>query len=247
MAIIFTYKKWHISAGACIGVAILLKIYPLFCVWYFLATRNAKALIGVALGIFFGTLFTLHVVGFHENYHYWVDIVPVIFMEKIDGSYANVSAAAMAVRLGFPIWVASTISAGILLSAMIMVWLGFNRQANKQINKELIATSFSVLIAASIAGMKNSWLSYQLLLLIPIIVVLGLALSKPYFDRIALFCIAISCLLIFYGRPYHLQQWENFKTVAELHQTIVFFRGTASLLVLLLSIRLHTKVIQQIK
>ena len=241
MAIVLTYKRWQVSAGICIGLAALLKIYPIFYVWYFLATRNGKALAGVVLGIFLGTLFTVYVVGFYENYHYWHDIAPVIFMEKTITSRANISVVAMALRLGFPYGIAQAAGVSILLLGMGVMWSMFNRQASK----ELIATSFSVLIAASLVGMKNSWLSYQLLLLIPIIVVMGLALSKTYFDKLALFFIVLASLLIFYGRPYHLQHWVTFKTSAELYQAIVFLRGSASLLILFLCIRLHTRVLRQ--
>jgi hypothetical protein len=91
-------RSW--AAGAALGVAAAIKLFPAFLFLYFLATRNLRALIAGALVILLLNGVTVVILGFEDILTYIRDVIPSL--ANYQSSRQNVSLAGFWLRIFQP-------------------------------------------------------------------------------------------------------------------------------------------------
>lgn len=227
--------------------------------------RDYRALIGVVVGFIFTLIISLMIVNFHEHQHYFFKIVPFMLSEGICASPENVSISYFAVLSKFSFDQAKFIAKVFLALAVIIVIAGviftdFLRSVSKnndsQIDALKIASGFSVLVSGFVIGTQNSWWNYQLLLMIPIMVIMISLFEKSYFSWINLLATFTGCLFIYCGSIEHLatmitlsKEWlGNPNVIQPIFAHSVYLRATAGLLIFFASTHVYWQVVRnQIK
>jgi hypothetical protein len=174
------------AAGAAIGVGFMLKLYPAFLLVYFAARRRWRVLAGFGVAVVLIAVASLIVIGPEENAAYFFKILPLLLDETPRLSSENVSPArhlqgllglggAWAKRLG------QLLVLPLVVSSLVVVW----RRQRALGGRLAGATAFALFVPLMLLAMPNSWVNYQLLLLLPILV-LACHCTRSGPDRLAL-------------------------------------------------------------
>lgn len=183
----------HFLSGLCIGVAAAFKIYPLYLAGMFVFQRNWRALGGVLCGLSMATVFSMTLTSVAEHGFYICNILPILLDESVSGSYRNLSLAHALLSLGAP--TATITLVGLLVLALPAAITFFAPKPST----DSIPITLSLWICAVLLGMKNSWLNYQLLLLLPLLVCLAEAMHSDRISSKILVLVLLSAGLIFWS------------------------------------------------
>jgi len=178
----FIQKKYYFPAGAMIAVASLLKIYPAFMMIFFLFRFRLSAWFG-----FFWTLLCIIglmviIFGYEENYWYVTELLPMLIDEPLLIINENANLARLLLSLDFlDNSSSSSIFSRGLCAVVISLVGGFLLcRRNLVFDKELDEIIFALLISLVLFWLANSWLNYQMLLLIPFWVLVSYAACSAY-------------------------------------------------------------------
>ncbi len=172
------FMRWMESgrqrlAGAILGVAVLLKIFPLILVGYLLLRRRRTALLSAGLTLIFGSLLTLGFVGLDRSLNFF-EVLPFLTDPYWLGRPANVALGAMVSRMfwfsaGYLDPAADFIrSAEVLLSQLFLLGLTTHatlKSSKLSGNREQPVIALWVITAILLS--PTAWFHYLVLLLIP--------------------------------------------------------------------------------
>lgn len=250
----FTLAKNRIFiSGLFIGIAAAIKIYPIYFAGYYFARKKYSGLAGIMAGFAIVTVFSLLITGASEHLFYFTNILPILLTEDISGRGENISITRLFITLGASASI-TNIACDVLLALPIIILL---YQSRKQTGKPLTETQqatfnlvwFAIFITTLLLTMKNSWWNYQILLLIPLIVCLGLSINNRRFRISSLAVIVFSNLIIFWcnlGKldvfiMYAGKMLDASALLTHIMLQTGFLRGLATFLILiLLVIKLQT-------
>jgi hypothetical protein len=159
--------------GAALGAAAMLKVYPLFLLLYFGVRRNWRVLIGTVAAVAGLLAVSVLVIGIRENATYYLKILPLLLAEAPQASSENLSwARFLELGMGLAPGVAKRVGQALVLPligvSVVAVWPR-RTEANSRLRR---ATQFGLFVPLMLLVMPNSWVNYQLLLLLPILVLL---------------------------------------------------------------------------
>ena len=164
-----------LTAGAMLGLASAIKLFPGFLFLYFIVRREWKSLMAGLLTLALVTLATLAVFGWGAYRDYYWEVLPRV--AKFRGHWLNASLVGFWIKVFDPLpivtaieplWRSPTIArGGILVSCtLVMVTLTWIVQtARTQIERDL---AFSLSLTAMLLVSPITWDHYLLFLLVPI-------------------------------------------------------------------------------
>ena len=172
LCLFFHWRRWDSWAGAILGFCAMLKVYPAFMLVYFVLKRRWAAVAGFAISVavLFGCC--LVVVGSRETIAYFLEVLPVLLRETSIVLPENLGMGKYLQSLGgleagTAKTVATILSVGVVLVSSGALYLNRKFEADEH----RIALEYSLFIPVMLLCMPNSWVNYQLLLLLPMIVV----------------------------------------------------------------------------
>lgn len=169
-------KRLPVWAGAAIGIAAMLKVYPVFLLGWFVVRRSGRGLLGAALTMLGIGALGWWVIGPEQNRLYWTVILPRLMQEVPFVDPENVSLAKpLQVLVGLAPETAKRATQVVsLLAVSAGYWVLYRRGTGRRarIDPEL---SFALFLCAMLLFMPNVWTNYLVLLLVPIAIVLSRA------------------------------------------------------------------------
>lgn len=260
LGIVLLIRDWNFWSGICFGVAAGLKIYPIFFCAGILLRRNYRVLFGMAGGFIATLLISLTTISAAQHWHYFAHVLPFMLAEPILATNENVSIGNLALLLDFPADDARLISRFFLLLTILVFAAGIlisDRHGRKHPQHSAdflawkIASGFALLISGFIFGSQNIWWSYQLLLLIPLIVIVMASAGELYFSRLNLLAVFVACVFIYYGGIGQLDRmtamsndWFGDPNIFQpLFVRSVYLRCMGSLLIFVVTIHLYWQIV----
>jgi hypothetical protein len=224
-------------AGVLLGLAIALKLYPVFLVFMAVYSgQRTRFFQGLLVGLVASLAFTTAMIGINQNWFYFTRIAPTLAMEILDTDLRNISISNLLVQLGIPIRYAIYAGPGLLLTAAALM---FTRR-HLTPHPRLLMAALALLVSALVLGVKNSWGNYQLLLVLPVILLFAESINHPKKDYLSLVCVSIACSLVFFSPPHRLYfVCEILFGLKEIPIVPLFvgMRAVAGLIIFLLSVR----------
>ncbi len=228
-------------AGALLGVAVMFKLYPAFLLIYLLAARRFRAVLWTLATAVAIQVATLIVVGSQENYRFVVEVLPLLLGETPRAISENVGIGGYAMALlevdGAMAKRIAQLGAFLLLAASVYA-VEFDRRRPE--GERDTALGFVLFIPVMLLVTPNSWANYQVLLLLPALILLARSVSSPLFWRLSAPTILGLALLLFYVPCAEASVgWPCSRTPAflgiaplprPLHDAMVGLRGLSSLL-----------------
>jgi len=179
-------SKQQAWGGAAIGVGFMLKLYPAFLLVYFAVRRSWLVIVGCLVTIALIVLSSLIVIGPEENAAYFFKILPLLLGEAPRVSTENLSLARhLQVLFGLGPELAKRVVQVLVVPLIVVSAVGVVRRESRLGERLAGATAFSLFIPLMLLAMPNSWVNYQLLLLLPLLVLLCHC-TRPGRDRVAL-------------------------------------------------------------
>jgi hypothetical protein len=230
-------------AGAAIGVGFMLKLYPAFILLYYAIRRGWKAIGWCMVTIALIVVASLIVIGPEENAAYFFKILPLLLDEAPRISSENLSPARhFQVLFGLGGGWTKRLAQLVVVPLIVVTVIAVTRRRSLLAEKLNGATAFSLFIPLILLAMPNSWVNYQLLLLLPMLVLLCHC-ARPGADRAALTALLVAAYLplLFYwpceapSVPWPCAQTPYFLGIVRLprgfHDLMVEMRALSPLLV----------------
>lgn len=172
---IYFYTSKPVLSGIVLGISCMLKIYPIFLIGVSMLEKNKQVIAGLIIACLLATLVTMAYFGWEENRFFFLELLPVLLSEPVSDYGSNLNIQAFFLSIGsisesFPLFLIQKI-----LVLGVLVLISYRLQNTFEKNKLLI---FSLWICGILLLLSNYWLQYQLLLLLPIIVLLSHTLKK---------------------------------------------------------------------
>jgi hypothetical protein len=179
-------SKRQAWAGSAIGVGFMLKLYPAFLLAYFAVRRSWLVIVGFLVTVSLIVLSSLIVIGPKENAAYFFKILPLLLGEAPRVSTENLSLSRhLQVLFGLGPELAKRILQLLVVPLIVVSAVGVFRRGARLGERLVGATAFSLFIPLMLLAMPNSWVNYQLLLLLPMLVLLCHCV-RPGRDHVAL-------------------------------------------------------------
>jgi hypothetical protein len=163
----------HALAGLILALAVLLKVFPVILMGYLILRRQGKAIVYTGLGLIFGGVVTLTLVGVERSLHFF-QVLPSLTSPYWLSRSDNVALGAMVSRLfwfsadlgnsgvEFARRAAVTIAEVSLLALTVRVTLGSSKPPDNR-DEHVIA----LWVITAILLSPTAWFHYLVLLLIP--------------------------------------------------------------------------------
>lgn len=240
VALVAASRRRDLVAGAALGLAIALKIYPGFLLLYFLVRRRFKvvaAALACGLAVQLGTLIVL---GGETHRVFFLDVLPVLLAEAPVATSENVGLARYALLLfGGGAGVAKRVAQAVVLLLTVATLVAVERNRRDGIDRGPV--ELAAMIPLMLLSTPNSWVNYQLLLLPPLLVLLArFGERRTSAGTWAAFGLACGLLLFYAPCAGPEMGWPCTRTPALLgihalprsvHDLFVDLRGLATLLV----------------
>jgi hypothetical protein len=189
-------------AGVALGVAVMLKIYPAFLLAYLVVRRRWRAIAFCAATMVLVQLLMLAIFGLHENQVFFTRILPTML-----GEGPVVDAENLGMGRYFQQWFALGPAAAKRLGQVVTLLLlgsalcAVERNRRAGVGREATGTELSLFIALMVFSLPNSWVNYQLLLLIPYLALLSgsIEVGAPRGYRLGALGAVGAFLLLFYA------------------------------------------------
>jgi len=184
-------------AGAALGIATALKLYPGFLLLYFLVRRRFRVVLYALLAGALVQLACLIVLGVETNRVFFLDVLPILLRESPVGTSENVGLARYALLLfGADPAVAKRVAqlALLLLTAATLLTVEKNRRAGVDRGTVELAAMIPLMLLST----PNSWVNYQLLLLPALLVLFAKGIGRRLDWGVLAPALAASALLLFY-------------------------------------------------
>jgi hypothetical protein len=173
-------KRLPFWAGAALGIAAMLKIYPVFLLGWFVVRRSGRGLGGAGLAMLASGALGWWVIGPEQNTLYWTVILPRMMQEVALLSTENISLAKpLQVLAGLSPEIAKRVAQAfslVILSAGYWVLFRRGGEGRRTIDTEL---SFALFVGAMLVFLPNAWTNYLLLLLVPMAVLVSRWFQSP--------------------------------------------------------------------
>ena len=171
-------RRW--LSGAALGVAAMLKVYPLFLLGWFVLRRSVRGVVAASIALIATFALGWWVIGSEQNLVYYGEILPRMMQELPRIDPENIALAKpLHVLVGFELESAKRVAQLIALS---VVALGFLLLHGRPFSVRSSVDPFallSVMICGLLMFMPNAWTNYLELSLIPIIFVMARCLEEP--------------------------------------------------------------------
>jgi len=238
-------REKPLLAGVFLGVAVALKLYPLFLLGIVICiNQRIRFLAGVAMGLMASLVFTMLVIGVEQNWLFFSRIAPALAMEVLDTHLRNISINNLFFQMGGIKSYAHYAGIVLMLGSLGVLATTIKRSFQPRI----IIAGFSLMVAVLVLGIRNSWGNYQLLLVLPIIILFAEATRSKAMDYISIACIIIACSLIFISPPHRLyflaEKLFGLEDIP-IVQCFVFLRATAGLIIILLCLGLFWRAMTE--
>jgi len=176
-----------------LGISCMLKIYPVFLIGFSILIKNKMNVFGFAIACLLATALTTAYFGLDENIFFFVTLLPVLLSEQVSdyGSNMNIQAFLLSTGLmgeGFPLFDIQRVG---LISILAIITYQHRNAFEKNITLIL-----SLWICSMLLLLSNYWLQYQLLLLIPIIILLSHVLTNYSFWKLLIIMLVIITMSI---------------------------------------------------
>lgn len=189
LTIALILKNHKIINAALITHAILAKLYPAPLLLYFLKNHSVKKsaaiLIAVTATI---AIVPIIIMGIEVHKIYFIEILPIIIKEETLLSDYNLSFISLLNSKGIP----DIFCKAFILLASILVILSARKNSSAKNIDELV---FGFCISLTILLIPNCWGNYQLILIMPVIILLGHAWNSVGLARATATLIAIAAWL----------------------------------------------------
>lgn len=210
LSLVTLLKGKDLLSGIFIGVAAAIKIYPIYLAGYYLATKKYSALVGITLGLAVTTIFSMAIIGYADHEFYFFNILPTLLAEAISGRGENLSLGHLLVNSGWALQTVTWMNLVILFAPIVILFYLDSKQS-KTLDNNSKSIWFAIFITLLLLASKNSWWNYQILLMLPLLVIVRSSLGGKKIGGLALLPLTIAWLLIF---------WCN---LGKLETLIVFF------------------------
>jgi hypothetical protein len=167
------YSRHTFLSGFWLGMATMLKIYPVFLLLIPLTGRNHRNLAGFIAACIISTLLTIAYFGLDENIFFFFKLLPILLSEHMSqyGSNMNIEVFLRAkgvISQSLPLF---NVQRLLVLSVLAAVAYRYRNDVEKN-----IMLLSSLWVCAMLLCLSNYWLQYQLMLILPLIVLLGHAI-----------------------------------------------------------------------
>lgn len=171
---IYIYHRKRFLSGIFLGLASMLKIYPAFIIGFSILTKNKNNIFGFIVGCTLSSALTIWYFGLSENIFFFSKILPVLLTEKMDPGVINLNIGSFFITNNLAsgealIFIFQKIFVGIIL---LLSSYKFKKETDIDLMNFL-----SLWICGMLLFLSNYWLQYQLILLIPVIVLTAQALN----------------------------------------------------------------------
>ena len=243
LAIVLAQRRHDLAAGAAIGIAASLKVYPAFLLAWF-ALRGRWRSLAAAAGAAVAALgLGLAVIGPDECRRYFTEILPALLAEPPILNSENLAPARYLLELGAsPEWARglARLLALTLVAVSVLLALRAERGAGKGARRS--GVELTLFVALMLLAMPNAWVNYQLLLLPGMFVLLAAGLRDPQARLTAWGALGLAFALSLFYQPCAPVEfgWPCTNTPymlgllqlpRDLHDGGVALRGLATLLV----------------
>lgn len=168
-AVLLRYQRtW--MASTLIAYAVLAKFYPAAFLIYFLAANRWKVLFNIGVMIFVILAASILIIGAEAHQDYFLKLLPVMLREDANMTPFNAS-------LIYTVLADKTLRVGASLTTVLVSFLVINLTAKRD-TAAFDPLQFAFAVTVPLLLLKNSWSTYQILLLIPIAVLLGQGLQE---------------------------------------------------------------------
>jgi hypothetical protein len=186
VAAICVYKDKNFIAGLMVGIAAMLKLYPVMALVFFVVSRRWSACYGFVAAAILTSIFSIATIGYAEHYFYITKILPILLSENPITDPENISMGRLLLSTNMDMPYLKIISRIILLASFLLSFhlLKASRNvAGIALQKQINVLIFSLFIPFTLAGMNNTLWNYQLLLALPLTVLSCLWLSSAIYSR----------------------------------------------------------------
>src|SRR5262245_12041938 len=171
VALLALRQGHEVAAGLALGLAAMLKVYPIFLLLYLGVARRWRAVAGFVAAAALALLLSLAAFGPAQNRLYFTSILPTISQEYPERSAENLAFGRYArALLGASPEVAKRV--GQLIAVPLVMASAFAIHGGRRLRngEERMPLELSLFVSLMLLCLANSWTNYQLLLLVPILV-----------------------------------------------------------------------------
>jgi hypothetical protein len=200
ICLLCTVRRRERCAGVMLGIAAMLKIYPAFLLVYFLARRRWIVVLWTLATATLIQLAGLIVIGPEQNRLFYFEVLPLLLREVPQLSSENIGLARYALALfDFEPTTAKRLAQAVMLMllAVSVYAVELNR---RRAHGAPAAVELSLFLPLMLLAPPNSWVNYQLLLLLPIFVLLAQGVGPRPCWPVLLSTLVAALLMLFY-RP----------------------------------------------
>ena len=173
-------KRLPFWAGVALGVAAMLKVYPVFLLGWFVVRRSGRGLGGAGLTMIGIGALGWWVIGPQQNTLYWTVILPRMMQEVALISTENISLAKpLQVLAGLPPEVAKRGAQALSLAILSAGYWVLYRRGGKGRGAIDVDLSFGLFVGTMLLFLPNAWTNYLVLLLVPVAVILARSFESP--------------------------------------------------------------------
>ena len=172
LALLCEMERRAAWSGALLGAGFLLKLYPAFLLLYFVLRSRVRAIVGFAAAVALILLAAWRVIGPAENETYFLRVLPQLLAEDPQPSAENLSPARYLIAtLDLEPALAKRIAQAMVLPLVAVSALAIRRRFRADHDDRFAhAVACSLFVPLMLLAMPNSWVNYQLLLLLPLLV-----------------------------------------------------------------------------
>jgi alpha-1,2-mannosyltransferase len=193
VALLALLRGHDVLGGVALGLAAMLKVYPIFLLLYLGLTRRWRAIAGFFAAAAVALVLALAVFGPGQNRLYFTRILPEMLQERPDSTTENVAFGRYAqTLLGATPQVAKRMGQLLAVPLVIVSAIVVCRGRRQWPVEERVSLELALFVALMLLCLANSWTHYQLWLLLPILVLLAHAWARPR-DRASVLAATIPC------------------------------------------------------
>jgi hypothetical protein len=190
LALLLSLARRDAWSGVAVGLGAMLKLYPAFMLLHFAIRRRWVVLGWFAVTSGLVLVSALIVIGVEECSAYFFRILPLISREAPSTTSENLSFGRYLQQWGGAgPQLAKRAGQAIVLAMVVLSLVAVHRSRRDESDREHAAVCFALFVPLMLLALPNSWVNYQLLLLLPFVVLLHHCLTaerKPALLAVAL-------------------------------------------------------------
>ena len=190
LAVIFMNRNRDEAAGAAIGLAVLMRGFPVFLIGYLAATRRWRAAAASLATIVAGGALTVAIAGVARPFSFIASAMPWITQPAFWGQWYNISAGAFIARLFYlcfglaldtPGFTAARAAA--IVTEFGLIGIAIANALRRQARSDPDFRVFSLWIATTIVVSPTAWVHYMTLFILPFFLLTDAALKNRTSER----------------------------------------------------------------